>query len=136
MINYLIKKWALWFPSFEITADKDSSQSSVSKGSVSLPLVTWIVDCSFLWVGCWTTLTSSFFSAKTASACSIILSVSFGIGLSFLFSLEETIFKMTSPFETLSPTLTSTFSIFPAIVEGISTLDLSLSIVITGSFNI
>jgi len=48
-------------------------------------------------------------------------------------SPEETIFKIISPFETLSPTLTSTFSTLPLIVEGISTLDLSLSIVITGS---
>ena len=66
-------------------------------------------------------------------ACLIILSVSFGIGLSFLFSAEEAIFKIKSPFETLSPIFTSTFSILPARVEGISTLDLSLSIVITGS---
>ncbi len=63
-----------------------------------------------------------------------MFSVSFGIGLSFLFSPDETISKIKSPFETLSPTLTETVSILPEIVEGISTLDLSLSIVITGSF--
>ena len=66
-------------------------------------------------------------------ACLIILSVSFGIGLFFVFTPEEAIFKIKSPFETLSPTFTSTFSTLPLMVEGISTLDLSLSIVITGS---
>ena len=39
-----------------------------------------------------------------------------------------------SPLETLSPTLTAKLSTFPATVEGISTLDLSLSIVTIGSF--
>ena len=63
----------------------------------------------------------------------MIFSVSFGIGFSFLFSAEDAIFKIKSPFETLSPSFTSIFSILPARVEGISTLDLSLSIVITGS---
>jgi hypothetical protein len=43
-------------------------------------------------------------------------------------------FRSKSPFETLSPTLTATVSILPEIVEGISILDLSLSIVTTGSF--
>ena len=38
------------------------------------------------------------------------------------------------PSETLSPTLTFTDLIFPLNVDGISTLDLSLSIVINGSF--
>ena len=44
--------------------------------------------------------------------------------------------KSKSPFETLSPTLTLTVSIFPEIVDGISTLDLSLSIVTIGSFSL
>ena len=44
------------------------------------------------------------------------------------------IFKIKSPFETLSPTFTFIESILPGNVEGISTLDLSLSIVTTGSF--
>ena len=39
-----------------------------------------------------------------------------------------------SPFETLSPILISIFSTLPSIVDGISTLDLSLSIVTIGSF--
>ena len=46
----------------------------------------------------------------------------------------DVIFNIKSPLETLSPTLTSTLSTFPATVEGISTLDLSLSIVTIGSF--
>ena len=55
-------------------------------------------------------VTVSFFcSAIAASACLIILSVSLGIGFSFLFSFEEAIFKIKSPFETLSPTLTIYF---------------------------
>ena len=41
-----------------------------------------------------------------------------------------------SPLETLSPTLTATLSTFPVTVEGISTLDLSLSIVTIGSFSL
>ena len=41
-----------------------------------------------------------------------------------------------SPLETLSPTLTATLSTFPSTVEGISTLDLSLSIVTIGSFSL
>ena len=44
--------------------------------------------------------------------------------------------KSKSPFETLSPTLTLMVSIFPEIVDGISTLDLSLSIVTIGSFSL
>ena len=63
-----------------------------------------------------------------------MLSVSFGIGVSFLFSPDEITLNIMSPFETLSPTLIWTVSILPVTVEGISTLDLSLSIVITGSF--
>ena len=43
-------------------------------------------------------------------------------------------FKIKSPLETLSPTFTTIESIFPEKIDGISTLDLSLSIVITGSF--
>ena len=39
-----------------------------------------------------------------------------------------------SPFDTLSPILTFTFSITPSKVEGTSTLDLSLSRVTTESF--
>ena len=39
-----------------------------------------------------------------------------------------------SPSETLSPTLTFTDLTFPSKEDGISTLDLSLSIVISGSF--
>ena len=50
------------------------------------------------------------------------------------FLIKELINK--SPLETLSPTLTAKLSTFPAIVEGISTLDLSLSIVTIGSFSL
>ena len=64
----------------------------------------------------------------------MILSVSFGIGLSSLLLLDDMMFKSKSSFETLSPTFTAIFSIFPSIVDGISTLDLSLSIVTIGSF--
>ena len=39
-----------------------------------------------------------------------------------------------SPFETLSPTFTFIESTLPENIEGTSTLDLSLSIVTTGSF--
>ena len=42
--------------------------------------------------------------------------------------------KITSPSETLSPTFIFKVLIFPSKAEGISTLDLSLSIVIKGSF--
>ena len=48
--------------------------------------------------------------------------------------LEVEISKIKSPFETLSPTFTLMVSILPENVDGISTLDLSLSIVIIGSF--
>ena len=49
--------------------------------------------------------------------------------------LEATV-KIKSSFETLSPTLIFKLSIFPSNVEGISTLDLSLSMVITGSLSL
>tara|TARA_B110000305_G_scaffold153965_1_gene170618 strand:+ start:1879 stop:2091 length:213 start_codon:yes stop_codon:yes gene_type:complete len=42
--------------------------------------------------------------------------------------------NIVSPSEILSPTLTLTNLIFPSKEAGISTLDLSLSIVISGSF--
>ena len=64
----------------------------------------------------------------------MMLSVSLGIGFSEELSFEDSILNNKSPLETLSPTLTFTDSIFPEIVYGISTLDLSLSIVTTGSF--
>ena len=80
-------------------------------------------------------MVSSFFSFfKTDSACLIIFSVSLGIGFSEGLSFEDSILNNKSPLETLSPTLTLTYSIFPEIVDGISTLDLSLSMVTTGSF--
>ena len=60
----------------------------------------------------------------------------FGIDFFNSVSLVDETFKSKSPSETLSPTLTSTVSIFPDSVEGISTLDLSLSIVTTGSFTL
>ena len=44
-------------------------------------------------------------------------------------------FNNKSPSETLSPTLTSILSILPEMFDGISTLDLSLSIVTIGSFS-
>ena len=65
----------------------------------------------------------------------MILSVSFGIGLLSILLVGDIMFKSKSSFETLSPTLIAILSILPEIVEGISTLDLSLSIVITGSFS-
>ena len=53
---------------------------------------------------------------------------------SFFVELTVSISKILSPSETLSPTLIKSFKIFPFSVLGISTLDLSLSIVIRGSF--
>ena len=49
-------------------------------------------------------------------------------------SFELDICKSTSPLETLSPTFIPIDSILPEKIDGISTLDLSLSIVTTGSF--
>ena len=79
--------------------------------------------------------TESIIKQAEASACLMILSVSFGIGLSSLLLLDDRTFKSKSSFETLSPTLIAILSILPEIVDGISTLDLSLSIVTTGSFS-
>ena len=80
-------------------------------------------------------MVSSFFSFfKTDSACLIIFSVSLGIGFSEGLSFEDSILNNKSPLETLSPTLIFTDSTLPETVDGISTLDLSLSIVTTGSF--
>ena len=77
---------------------------------------------------------SCFFS-NDFSASLIKFSVSFGIVFVVeCSSFDPKIFKIKSPFETLSPTLTFIVSIMPDNVEGISTLDLSLSIVTTGSF--
>ena len=49
-------------------------------------------------------------------------------------SVSASKINIKSPSETLSPTLILTDLIFPSNVAGISTLDLSLSIVISGSF--
>ena len=76
---------------------------------------------------------SCFFS-NDFSASLIKFSVSFGIVFIGDSSFDPKIFRIKSPFETLSPTLTFIVSIMPDNVEGISTLDLSLSIVTTGSF--
>ena len=73
-----------------------------------------------------------FFNASSASI--INFSVSFGMIFSVTGLLsEDTTFKSKSPLETLSPTFTEIDSISPEIVEGISTLDLSLSMVTIGS---
>ena len=69
-------------------------------------------------------------------ACLIIFSVSFGRVLSDDVFDAGVRLSNKSPLETLSPTLTAKLSTFPAIVEGISTLDLSLSIVTIGSFSL
>ena len=80
-------------------------------------------------------MVASFFSFfKTDSACLIILSVSLGIGFSEGLSFEDSTLNNKSPLETLSPTLIFTDSTLPVTVDGISTLDLSLSIVTIGSF--
>ena len=52
----------------------------------------------------------------------------------FFSSLDSSKVKIKSPSETLSPTLILTDLILPSTEDGISTLDLSLSIVINGSF--
>ena len=97
LINSLIKKCALSFPSFATTADKDSNQSWVSSGSMSPPLVTWIIDWCFSWDGFWG-VTISFFFSIFSSACLIILSVSLGIGLSDEVWFNEAKFKSKSLF--------------------------------------
>ena len=58
----------------------------------------------------------------------------FSLTSSFLTSEELSIVKIKSPSETLSPTFVFKVLILPSKFEGISTLDLSLSIVIKGSF--
>ena len=77
----------------------------------------------------------SFVLAKAVSACLIIFSVSFGSVLSDRAFDDDERFSNKSPSETLSPTFTSTLSTLPDKIDGISTLDLSLSIVTTGSFS-
>ena len=74
---------------------------------------------------------SCFFS-NDFSASLIKFSVSFGI-VFFVecSSFDPKILRIKSPFETLSPTLTFIVSIMPDNVEGISTLDLSLSIAVS-----
>ena len=66
-----------------------------------------------------------------------MFSVFFGTSfeVSFFFSVFV-ILRSKSPFETLSPTFTEIDSIFPENIDGISTLDLSLYIVTTGSFSL
>ena len=77
----------------------------------------------------------SFFFSNDFSASLIKFSVSLGIIFDWKSdSFEFDILRSKSPFETLSPTLIFIDSILPDSVEGISTLDLSLSIVTTGSF--
>ena len=76
----------------------------------------------------------SFF--KTDSASFIIFSVSLGTTFSEVVSFNEETLINKSPFETLSPILTFIDSTSPSIVEGTSTLDLSLSIVTTGSLSL
>ena len=91
LINSLIKKWALWFPSLEITADKDSNQSFVSRGSISAPLLTWIIGCFFSGMIFFisSSFSLSFWTAITSSACLIIFSVSFGIVAAVVVTVED-----------------------------------------------
>ena len=70
-------------------------------------------------------ITSIFFDSFSISGFSLISS--------FLTS-ETSIVKIKSPSETLSPTFIFKFLILPSKFDGISTLDLSLSIVIRASF--
>ena len=117
-----------------MTSERDSNHSLVSNGSISPSFTTFnfsglsisiFLVCFFC---SW-----SFF--KKLSASLIKFSVFFGTSCgveSFWSTLD--IFKIKSPFETLSPTFTAIDSIFPEKIDGISTLDLSLSMVTTGSF--
>ena len=133
-ISSFIKKWALWFPSLWMTSERESNHSLVSNGSISPLFITWIVSgfsFSIFLIG---SFCSRFFFKEFSASC-IKFSVFFGT------SFEEERFwsiidisKIKSPFETLSPTFTAIDSILPEKIDGISTLDLSLSIVITGSF--
>ena len=94
------------------------------------------MDCFFSIIGSDIIFFSSFFSAIASSACLIIFSVSFGRVLSGDVFDDGVRLSNKSPLETLSPTLTAKVSTLPAMVEGISTLDLSLSIVTIGSFSL
>ena len=71
-------------------------------------------------------ITSIFFDSFSISGFSLISS--------FLTSISLSKVKIKSPSETLSPTFIFKFLILPSKFAGISTLDLSLSIVIRASF--
>ena len=71
-------------------------------------------------------ITSIFFDSFSISG--------FSLTSSFLNSVSLSKVKIKSPSETLSPTFNFNFFILPSKFDGISTLDLSLSIVIRASF--
>ena len=81
-------------------------------------------------------------SSKTSSSFNISFFKTRGFVFSFICFIGSSealvsslsITARTLPFETLSPIFTSREEIFPANGDGISTLDLSLSKVTTGSF--
>src|SRR6056300_189337 len=75
---------------------------------------------------------SSILTSDFGNGCSLLLIISFVFAASL--DLLTSISKIFEPSEILSPTLTVTFTTLPFSVLGISTLDLSLSIVINGSF--
>ena len=78
----------------------------------------------FSWIsGFFTSIFFNFFSIS-----------SFSLTSSFLTFKSLSIVKIKSPSETLSPTFIFKFLILPSKIDGISTLDLSLSIVIRASF--
>ena len=117
-----------------MTSERDSIHSRVSKGSIS-PSFTTSILLGFSFSNSGICFSCSLFFFKEFSASKIKFSVFFGTSSNldnFLLGLD--ILRSKSPFETLSPTFTSMFSTFPEKVDGISTLDLSLSIVTTGSF--
>ena len=126
MITLFNKKLALEAPSFSITELRESIHSLVSIGSISSlekgSAKTFFTDLTFfslskliLWLGVFSTVFLSFSFFETS------------------IWLPSTVAKIL-PSETLSPILTFKSLILPVKVEGISTLDLSLSIVTIVSF--
>ena len=105
-------------------------------GDVSLlffSLIKIVSSIFLLWIfGSSVISFSDFFNDISASF--IKFSVFFGTSSDGFWVSEPKTVSNKSPFETLSPILTFNFSILPSIVDGISTLDLSLSIVTIGSF--
>ena len=96
-----------------------------SELSLDLMVLTFWLETAWLGV-------SSILTSISDNDCSWFLIVSFDLTASL--DLLTSISKIFDPSEILSPTFTITFVTLPSSVLGISTLDLSLSIVINGSF--